>query len=65
MAENCPICHVEPESHQYDEFWVIGCSNADCPLSVKRSKYRYPNQYEAEEDWDALVEAYRAGSIRF
>lgn len=25
MAEKCPICHMEPETHKIEEFWVIGC----------------------------------------
>ena len=65
MAELCPICQNEPEIHENGEYLVIGCTNDDCPLSWKRSKYRYTSDYQAEQDWDCLVEAYREGKIRF
>ena len=49
MAEKCPICHMEPETHKKEEFWVIGCKNDSCPFAWRNSKYRYPNIQAAEE----------------
>ena len=65
MAEKCPICHMEPETHKKEEFWVIGCKNDSCPFAWRNSKYRYPNIQPAEEDWNNKIEAYKEGKFGY